>query len=161
MHGWACPVWLREIPPRTLPDFIPSDHVHPLFISLTHSPRCRNMIPMSPPPILSPDNPHLFFSLASCDISLLLWIMKGGGGCPEEVCMHGCVHVLSINTFGATKITWYCTILSVGLKVQCLSQTYCIVANISHYFFFNFVWDHKLPAIGNMIYKILNMVFIP
>ena len=80
VHMWACLFWLREIQPRTPPGFIPSDHVHPLFISLTHSPWCRNMIPMSSP-TLSPDNPplphhsSLYLGLPSC--FLLLWIMEG------------------------------------------------------------------------------------
>lgn len=49
-----------DIPPGTRPDFIPSDHVHPLFISPTHSPRCHNMIHSCPPlrlPLPSPTLP--------------------------------------------------------------------------------------------------------
>lgn len=47
-----CRLAEEDIPPGTRPDFIPSDHVHPLFISPTHSPRCHNMIHSCPPPLL-------------------------------------------------------------------------------------------------------------
>lgn len=64
--------WLRKIPLRTPPAFIPCDHVHLLFISLTHSPLCHNMIPMSsqPQPRRS-SSPSSFThsALASCDSS--------------------------------------------------------------------------------------------
>lgn len=46
-----------DIPPGTRPDFIPSDHVHPLFISPTHSPQCHNMIHSCPPPTPSTPPP--------------------------------------------------------------------------------------------------------
>lgn len=82
VYMWACLVWLREIPLRTQPGFIPSDHVHPLFIALTHSPRCRDMIPMShhhPPPSALTIPSHILhrpFTPASHEAFLLLWIVE-------------------------------------------------------------------------------------
>lgn len=95
---------LSEIPPRTLPAFIPSDHVHPLFISLTHFPRCCDTIPMSSPSLISddPSFPSSFFT-AILPRPPVTPPTVAERGSPEKVCMHGRVHLVLISKASAAS----------------------------------------------------------
>lgn len=125
-----CELVLSEIPPRTLPAFIPSDHVHPLFISLTHFPRCRDMIPMSSP-TLNSDDPPLPHPLPPLYLSLLwcLPLLQREGSQRKSACtdMFKCcwlVKQVQLESYGAIHLS------SLLMQPHVFGMTGCLLPSL-------------------------------
>lgn len=131
----ACLVWLREIAPRTLPGFIPSDHVHPLFIFLEHSPRCGDVIPMLPPPSAQQDLflPHpsapLYLNLLSCSLTV-----SDRGRTGPKRSLQACTCTRVDDKAGGTGVTWLLTVS----QYRCFCRHMAAYIILQHFFFFLF-----------------------